>query len=99
LPLIDETLAQIIGAKYLTKINICHAFNRIRMQTEEDEDLTTFKTRFRSYKYKVLPFGLTNGPVTFQRYMNETLMEYMNRFVTVYMDDLLIYSANHAEHT
>jgi hypothetical protein len=69
------------------------------MQTEEDEDLTTFKTRFRSYKYKVLPFGLTNGPVTFQRYMNETLMEYMNRFVTVYMDDLLIYSANHAEHT
>jgi hypothetical protein len=69
------------------------------MQIEEDEDLTTFKTRFRSYKYKVLPFGLTNGPITFQRYMNETLMEYMNRFVIAYMDDLLIYSVNHAEHT
>jgi hypothetical protein len=65
LPLIDETLTQITGAKYLTKIDIRHAFNRIRMQTEEDEDLTTFKTRFGSYKYKVLPFGLTNGPVTF----------------------------------
>jgi hypothetical protein len=99
LPLIDETLAQITGAKYLTKIDIRHAFNRIRMQTEEDEDLTTFKTRFGSYKYKVLPFGLTNGPATFQRYMNETLMEYINKFVTAYMDDLLIYSTSRNEHT
>lgn len=69
------------------------------MQTEEDEDLTTFRTRFGSYKYKVMPFGLTNGPATFQRYMNETLMDYLNQFVTAYMDDILIYSATRAEHT
>jgi hypothetical protein len=65
LPLIKETLAQITGTKILSKINIRHAFNRICIATEEDEDLTTFKTRFGAYKYKVLLFGLCNGPVTF----------------------------------
>jgi hypothetical protein len=73
LPLIEETLAQVTGAKFLTKIDIRHAFNRIRMATEEDEDLTTFRTSLGCFKYKVMPFGLTNGPATFQRYMNETL--------------------------
>ena len=92
LPLIEETLAQITGAKFLTKINIHHAFNRIRMAIEEDEDLTTFRTSIGCFKYKVMPFGLTNGPATFQRHMNETLWEYLHKFVVAYMDDLLIYS-------
>jgi hypothetical protein len=65
LPLIKETLAQVTGAKFLTKIDIRHAFNRIRMATEEDEDLTTFRTSLGCFKYKVMPFGLTNGPATF----------------------------------
>jgi len=65
LPLIKETLAQITGAKFLTKIDIRHAFNRIRMAIEEDEDLTTFQTSIGCFKYKVMPFGLTNGPTTF----------------------------------
>jgi hypothetical protein len=98
LPLIEETLAQITGAKILTKIDIRHAFNRIRMATEEDEDLTTFKTRFGSYKSKVLPFGLCNGPATFQHHMNEVLWEGLNEYLSVYMDDILIYSQNRAEH-
>jgi hypothetical protein len=98
LPLIEETLAQITGAKFLTKIDIRHAFNRIRMATEEDEDLTTFRTSIGCFKYKVMPFGLTNGPATFQRHMNETLWEYLHKFVVAYMDDLLIYSQTREEH-
>jgi RNase H-like domain found in reverse transcriptase/Reverse transcriptase (RNA-dependent DNA polymerase)/Integrase zinc binding domain len=98
LPLIEETLAQITGAKILTKIDIRHAFNRIRMATPEDEDLTTFKTRFGSYKSKVLPFGLCNGPATFQHHMNEVLWEGLNEYLSVYMDDILVYSQNRAEH-
>ena len=98
IPLIEETLAQIKGAKYLTKIDIRHAFNRIRMQTPEDEDLTTFRTRYGAYKMRVLPFGLTNGPATFQRFMNETLWDTLNKFASVYMDDILIYSETREEH-
>lgn len=62
------------------------------------EDLTTFRTRYRSYKYKVLPFGLTNGPATFQRFMNGVLFDYLDIFCTAYLDDILIYSENISDH-
>ena len=97
LPLIDETLAQITGAEILTKIDIRHAFNRIRV-AEEDEDLTTFGTRFGAYKYRVMPFGLCNGPATFQHYMNDVLWEGLNKYCSVYMDDIIIYSKNRKDH-
>ena len=97
LPLIDETLARISRAKIYTKLDIRQAFHRIRIDPAS-EDLTTFRTRYGSYKCKVLPFGLTNGPATFQYYMNETLMEYLDDFCTAYLDDILIYSDNPIEH-
>ena len=62
------------------------------------EELTTFRTRYRQYKYKVLPFSLTNGPATYQRYMNDVLFEYLDDFCTAYLDDILIYSEDPAEH-
>jgi hypothetical protein len=64
LPLIDETLARLTRAKIFTKLDIRQAFHRIRM-AKGSEDLTTFQTRYGSYKCKVLPFGLTNGPATY----------------------------------
>ena len=64
LPLIEETLARITRAKIFTKIDVRAAFNRIRMDPTSEE-LTAFRTRYGSYQYKVLPFGLTNGPSTF----------------------------------
>ncbi len=64
LPLIDETLAWISRAKIFTKLDIWQAFYCIRIDLESKE-LTTFQTRYRSYKCKVLPFGLTNGPATY----------------------------------
>ena len=62
------------------------------------EDLTTFRTRYRIYKCKVLPFGLTNGPATYQRYINNILFNYLNDFYTAYLDNIIIYSKNKLEY-
>jgi hypothetical protein len=97
LPLIDETLARLSRAKIFTKLDIRQAFHRIRIDPAS-EDLTTFRTRYGSYKCKVLPFGLTNGPATYQRYMNDVLFDYLDEFCTAYLDDILIYSDNELEH-
>jgi RNase H-like domain found in reverse transcriptase/Reverse transcriptase (RNA-dependent DNA polymerase)/Integrase zinc binding domain/Integrase core domain/Retroviral aspartyl protease len=97
LPLIDETLARLNRAKVFTKLDIRQAFHRIRMDPDSEE-LTTFRTRYGSYKCQVLPFGLTNGPATYQRYMNDVLFEYLDVFCTAYLDDILIYSENELEH-
>jgi transposase InsO family protein len=97
LPLIDETLARISSAKIFTKLDIRQAFHRIRIDPASEE-LTTFRTRYGSYKCKVLPFGLTNGPATYQRYMNDVLFEYLDDFCSAYLDDILIYSENELEH-
>jgi transposase InsO family protein len=97
LPLIDETLARISQAKIFTKLDIRQAFHRLRIHPDSEE-LTTFRTRYGSYKYKVLPFGLTNGPAAYQRYMNTVLFDYLDDFCTAYLDDILIYSNNKLEH-
>jgi len=97
LPLLDETLARISKAKIFTKLDIRQAFHRIRIDPAS-EDLTTFRTRYGCYKYKVVPFGLTNGPATYQRYMNDVLFDYLDDFCTAYLDDVIIYSENELEH-
>ena len=62
------------------------------------KELTTFRTRYGTYKYKVLPFGLTNRPATYQRYINGILLDYLDNFYIVYLDDILIYSDHEAEY-
>jgi len=98
LPLIDETLARLRKAKIFTKLDIRQAFHKMRIHPDSEE-LTTFRTRYGAYKYKVLPFGLTNGPATFQRYINDVLFDFLDDFVTAYLDDILIYSEDELEHT
>jgi hypothetical protein len=93
----EETLARVSRAKIFTKLDIRQAFHRIRI-SEEAEELTSFRTRYGQYKCKVLPFGLTNGPATFQHYMNDVLFDYLDDFCSVYMDDILIYSEDPLEH-
>jgi transposase InsO family protein len=97
LPLVDELMERLSRAKIFTKLDIRQGFHRIRM-SPESEDLTTFRTRYGAYKYRVMPFGLTNGPATFQRFVNENFMEYLDDFLTAFIDDLLIYSNNELEH-
>ena len=98
LPLIDETLSRLTKARVFSKLDIRQAFHRLRMATEEDENLTTFATRFGNYKYKIMPFGLCNAPSTFQRFMNDSFLDMLDRFVSIYLDDILIYSRNKKEH-
>ena len=95
--LIEETLARVIGCKFLFKLDIISAFNKLRMDSQS-EDLITFICSLSIYKYHVLFFGLINGPVSWQHYMNDLLFEYINHFCQVYLDDILIYSKTRREH-
>jgi hypothetical protein len=79
------------------KLDIRQAFHRLRIHFNSEE-LTTFQTRYGSYKYKVLSFGLTNRPAAYQRYINTVLFDYLDDFYTVYLDDIFIYSDNKLEY-
>ncbi len=96
--LIAETIARLSKAKWMTKINIRHAFNRIRMHSKENEDLITFRTKYEMYKYLIMSFELTNESFIFQNFMNNTLMNYLNKFVVAYLDDIIVYNNNKKEH-
>ena len=98
LPLIEETLSRIAKVKIFSKIDIRQAFHKIRLMTESDEELTTFRTRYGAFKYKVLPFGLTNGPASFQRFINNLLRDGLDEFCSAYIDDILIFSDNEEDH-
>jgi hypothetical protein len=97
LPLISETLDRLGKAKLFTKLDVRNAFHRIRMNPGSEE-ITTFRTRFGQYKYQVLPFELTGGPSTFQRYINSVLFPYLNEFCTAYVNDILIFFKNPTEY-
>ena len=64
----------------------------------ESEEWTTFTTRFGNYMYQVLPFGLYNGPADYQRFINNNFIDMLNLFVSIYLDDILIYSDTYEEH-
>ena len=98
IPHINELLSRPDKAKFFTKFDIRAAFNRIRMDPDSEE-YTTFRTRYGTYKCKVLPFGLCNGPATYQRYMNDVLVDYLDDFCIAYLDDILIYSEDEVTHT
>ena len=97
LPLISETLNCLSQVKIFTKLDIIAAFNWLYIW-ERDESLIMFHTCFELFKYLVMPFGLCNEPASFQNYINDTLCEYLDDFCTAYLDDILIYSDNEAEH-
>ncbi len=86
LSLIDETLACIQESKYLTRLNIIVAFNKLRMHSDS-EDLTIFIIFFDSYKYHVMLFELINESTFYQHYMNDVLFEYLHQFCQIYLDD------------
>ncbi len=96
--LIAKTIARLSKTKWMTKIDIRHAFNRIRMHSKENEDLTTFKTRYETYKYLIMLFKLINELFTFQNFMNDTLINYLNEFVVTYLNDIIVYSNSKKKH-
>ncbi len=82
----------------MTKIDIRHAFNRIRMHFKEDEDLTTFRIKYETYKYLIMSFELINESFIFQNFMNDILMNYLNEFVIAYLNDIIVYNNNKKKH-
>ena len=97
LPLIGELLDHISRAKYFTKFDVRDGYHRLRMATGE-EWKTAFRCRYGLYEYTVMPFGLCSAPGTFQHYMNDTFRDFLDKFLIVYLDDLLIYSDSLVKH-
>jgi hypothetical protein len=91
LPLIIETLRIMAKAVWYTKLDVSAAFYKIRIK-EGDEWKTAFRTRFGSFEWLVISFGLTDAFAIFQRYINNVLREFLNDFVFVYIDDIIIFT-------
>ena len=93
----NDLFDQLAGSSLFSKLELRLGYHQIRV-CEEDIPKTAFVTRYASYEYTVMSFGLTNAPTTFSRLMNYIFMDYLDKFVMVYLDDILIYSKNEEEH-
>ena len=98
LPLPQEIFSRLRSANFFTKLDLPNAFNLLRVK-EGDEWKTAFRTRLGHFEYLVMPFGHCNSPGTFQHFINDILRPYLDTFVIVYLDDIVIYSASREEHT
>ena len=95
LPRIDDLFDKLRGSKYYTKIDLRTGYHQLRIR-EEDIPKTAFCTRY--FEYTVMPFGLTNAPATFMDLMHRVCRPYLDQFVIVFIDDILIYSWTLEEH-
>lgn len=97
LPLLDDCVDALGKARVFSKLDLLSGFWQIPME-ENSVEKTAFTTRYGQYEFRVMPFGLKNAPATFQSTMNNILRPYLDKFVVVYIDDILIFSESREEH-
>jgi hypothetical protein len=97
LPRIEDLFDQMKGASVFSKIDLRSGYHQLKIR-ESDIPKTAFRTRYGLYEYTVMSFGLTNAPAYFMNLMNKVFMEYLDRFIVVFIDDILIFSKTIEEH-
>ncbi|GKC93306.1 putative reverse transcriptase domain-containing protein [Tanacetum coccineum] len=97
LPRIDDLFDQLQGSSVYSKIDLRSRYHQLRIK-EEDILITAFRTRYGHFEFQVMPFGLTNAPAVFMDLMNRVCKSYLDKFVIVFIDDILVYSKDEEEH-
>ena len=96
LPMINDLFDRLQGAKVFSKIDLRSGYHHLKIR-EQDIPKTAFTTRYGLYEYTVMSCGLTNAPAYFMNMMNKVFMDFLDKFVVVFIDDILVYSKNEEE--
>ena len=97
LPRIDELLNQLKGAKWFSKLDLASGYHQIPIDPR-DVRKTAFQTHYGHNEFVVMPFGLTNAPATLMKMMNGVFREFLDEFVIIFIDDILVYSKDEGTH-